>query len=137
MPTVVINNFVKQLNKLKLLNLPKSKFAIFGSGPIAIRGLREARDIDVIVKKELWDELKKRYVKFIKNNPECIKIDNIEIYKDWPGFDKVNQLIDDAEIIRGWPFVKLEHILIWKKQTRRKKDIKDIGLIKKYYKGLF
>ncbi len=133
----VADNFIKQLNKLKPLNLPKNKFAIFGSGPIVIRGFREARDIDIIVKKELWDELKKKYAKFIKNNPECIKIDNIEIYKDWPGFDEVNQLIDEAEIIGGWPFVKLKYVLIWKKRIRREKDIKDIELIKKYYKGLF
>ena len=43
---------MRYLDEVKRLNLPKDKFAIFGSGPIAIRGLREARDIDLIVKKD-------------------------------------------------------------------------------------
>lgn len=31
------------------LNLPLGKYAIFGSGPMAIRGLRKSADIDLVV----------------------------------------------------------------------------------------
>ncbi|MFH1291164.1 MAG: hypothetical protein ABIH79_01240 [archaeon] len=36
-----MENFKKQLAELKKLNLPKDKFAIFGSGPLAINGIRD------------------------------------------------------------------------------------------------
>ncbi|GAF93599.1 unnamed protein product, partial [marine sediment metagenome] len=52
---------MKYLDELKRLDLPKDKYAIFGSGPLAIRGLRENRDLDIIVKPELWEKLVNEY----------------------------------------------------------------------------
>lgn len=60
----MMKNFKKQLAELKKLNLPKDKYAIFGSGPLAINGIRDSDDIDIIVKSEVWDELAKKYPKF-------------------------------------------------------------------------
>ena len=34
--------------RLNKLNLPANEFAIFGSGPISVRGLRKAKDLDII-----------------------------------------------------------------------------------------
>jgi len=117
------------LNKLKKLNLPKDKFAIFGSGPLAVRGIRKSNDIDIIVKPELWKELKEKY----KPKDRVIKIGKIEIYKDWlPWIKNTNKLIDDADVIKGFRFVKLKYVLQWKKAFARKKDLEDIELIKKY-----
>jgi len=47
------SDMMKYLDELKSLNLPKDKFAIFGSGPLAIRNMRENKDIDIIVNREL------------------------------------------------------------------------------------
>lgn len=44
-------NFLDELQSLKLST---EKFAIFGSGPIAVRGIRESEDLDIIVKQDLW-----------------------------------------------------------------------------------
>lgn len=41
--------FEQLLEKLKRLNLPSEQYAIFGSGPMAVRDLKEANDIDLIV----------------------------------------------------------------------------------------
>ncbi len=35
--------------KVKNLNLPIGDYALFGSAPMGIRGLRECHDIDIIV----------------------------------------------------------------------------------------
>ena len=40
---------MRLLKELEKLNLPKDKFAIFGSGPLAVRNLRTANDLDLIV----------------------------------------------------------------------------------------
>jgi len=128
-------SFMKYLNELEKLNLPKDKFAIFGSGPLAIRDIRETNDLDIIVKPELWEKLKKKYP--VKDKEKgLIKIGNIEIYKKWgKWFDDMSKLIDEADIIRGLRFVKIERVLEWKKAFNREKDKKDIELIKKYFKN--
>jgi hypothetical protein len=41
-------------------------------------------------------------------------------------------LVDTADIIEDIRFVKLEHVLNWKRMMGREKDLKDIGLIETY-----
>jgi len=121
---------MKFLEELKKLNLPPDQYAVFGSGPLAIRGLRENEDLDIIVKPELWEKLAKEH----KPVKDClIVIGNIDILKHWkPWFIEVNKLIDTADIIDGIRFVKLEYVLEWKKKRGKEKDKKDIELIEEY-----
>ena len=51
------------LAELKALNLPLGHYAIFGSGPLAVRGIREAADLDIIVSESLWKELLPKHEK--------------------------------------------------------------------------
>ncbi|MBI3626670.1 hypothetical protein HY224_01340 [Candidatus Uhrbacteria bacterium] len=44
--------------KVKALNLPKNSYIVFGSCPLAIAGLREANDIDLLVSEEIFLKLK-------------------------------------------------------------------------------
>lgn len=127
-------------NNVKSLNLSEGKYAIFGSGPMGARDLREMHDIDLIVKeglfkdfkgKEGWEEKKvndgDRIFIGLTNNDL-----NIEMWNEWyPGWD-VDRLIDDAEIIDDLPFVRIEELLKWKKTFAREKDLKDAELIEKY-----
>lgn len=46
---------------LKKYNLPLGEYAIGGSGPLGIRGIREINDIDILVSNSLRDILVKRY----------------------------------------------------------------------------
>ena len=85
---------MKYLQELKQLNLPADQFAVFGSGPLAIRNIRESNDIDLIVKEKLWQKLSQKYK--VEDNKK-IQIGKIEIYKDWqPWFGDVDHLIDTA-----------------------------------------
>jgi hypothetical protein len=116
--------------ELKNLNLPPDQFAIFGSGPLGIRGLKESNDLDIIVKEDLWNELSKKYP---VQNEKLITIGEIEFYKHWkPWYDNTDFLIDTADIIDGIRFVKLEQVLKWKKEYNREKDIADVKLIEEY-----
>ena len=128
-----MKEFNKLLNKLKKLNLPKNEFAIFGSGPIGIRKLRDCNDIDIIVKKKLWDNLVKKYP-LKKGHFDCILIGkNIEVYNTWtPGKWDIDFLIENADVFEEIRFVKLKNVLKWKEKKNRKKDIKDIKIIKEY-----
>lgn len=125
-------------NQLMELNLPEGKYAIFGSGPLAVREIRENRDLDLIVTEELFNEYLNNSnweLKRLEDGNEYLKNNNFEIefYKNWaPGDWDVKKLIKEAEIINGLPFVKLEEVLRWKKIKGREKDLKDIELIKNY-----
>ena len=123
----MFENFLKAVERLRL---PKNQFAIFGSGHLSIRNLREANDIDLIVKEQLWNELSRNYSVM---GERLIKIGETEIYKDWkPWFDDVNLLIDSADIFNGYRFVKLEYLLKWKKEMNREKDKVDIKIIQDF-----
>jgi hypothetical protein len=130
---------LKFLDELKSLNLPAGQYAIFGSGPLAIRDIRDANDLDLIVKQELWGKLASQYTPHEKETPKgpisSIAIGNIEIYKEWMNLTpKINEIIDSAEIINGLPYVKLEYVIEWKTYLDRDKDKNDLKLIAAYQK---
>ena len=109
--------------KVKKLKLPSGEYALFGSAPLGVRGLRECRDVDIIVSEDLWDEYKNKF-----NNDG-----DIELWKDWaPGQWNIAKLIKEAEIIDDLPFVKLEQVIEWKKLNGREKDLRDVEVAEKY-----
>lgn len=128
--------FVKQMNGLRKLNLPRDEFAICGSGPLAVREIRDSHDIDIIVKKKLWKQLAKKYpVHQSDNNRNFIQIRDIEMYEDWfPLLENAGKFIETADVINGFRFVKLDYVMKWKKIMNREKDQIDIKLIEKYLK---
>jgi len=131
----------KQLfENIKSLDLPIGKYAIFGSGPMGIRSLREMHDIDIIIDEEIYNQYKKKEgweIKDIKEDGNCFRglINhslNIEMWRDWYVDWNVDELIKDAEIIESMPFVRIESLLKWKKFYGKEKDLKDAEIIEKY-----
>lgn len=126
----------RMLEKVKKLNLPSGQYALFGSSPMAVRGLRESWDIDIIVTPEVFESCRKEakwQLARLADGNEYLIDDDIEIFKNWaPGEWVVKELIDSAEIIGGLPFVSLENVIKWKKIYGRKKDLKDLDAIEKF-----
>lgn len=135
------NNPMKQkfkqlLDELDQLQLPPGKSATFGSGPMAIRGLKDTKDLDIIVTKGLFNNLQKKFPQDTSKHPcGCLVIGNIEISSNWLGHSsRVNEFIETAEMIQGYPFVKLEYVLERKSTSQRPKDQKHARAIKKFLK---
>ena len=127
---------IRYIEELEALKLPIGEYAIFGSGPLAVRRIRESQDIDIIVKKILWNELTNKHQNALRENPIRIQIGNVAIYNSWLDLtDKMNEMIDRAEIIEGLPFVRLEYVIKWKESMGREKDRNDIELIIDYLKS--
>jgi hypothetical protein len=127
---------MKKIDDLKALDLPEKKYAIFGSSPIAVRNIRETEDIDIIVKKDLWLKLLKTHKDLFNPIKNTIEINNIEICKNWFHLTPlIDEMINNAEIIGGLPYVQLKYVIEWKKFSTRKKDIEDMKLIKNYLKS--
>jgi hypothetical protein len=127
--------FKELVAELKALDLKIGEFAVFGSGPMAVRGIRDVHDLDIIVKKDLWKELLKKYPLSLSSCGNYLKIGNIEVYKDWIGFSgKTDKIINSAQIIKKIPYIQLKYVIEWKEKMKRKKDLKDLELIEKYNK---
>ncbi len=54
-------NIQKFLEELKLLNLPIGEYVIVSSGPMAMRGIRECGDLDLLITEKLFNDLSKKY----------------------------------------------------------------------------
>ena len=122
--------FLQKLKELEQLHLPKKDYAITGSGPLAIRNIREADDVDILVKKHIWKNLITRYPPYDEKH---IRIGNIEIWGDFINLtERMNEVIESSEIIEGYPFVSLLDTLSWKRFLNREKDKNDIALIAQY-----
>lgn len=127
--------------RVKELNLPIGKYALFGSAPLGIRNLKDCHDVDIIVTEELWNEYKNKYGWELKEMPNKFKDvylynSDIELWKKWrAGNWNIENLIRDAEIIDGLSFVKLEEMIKWKKMNGREKDLKDVEVAENYIRN--
>ena len=119
------------LNKVKSLNFPKKQYAIFGSAVMAVRNLREAPNIDLIVTNDLWNKLRKENV---PDEEGFIRLGVVKISNWWfaPTKYSIEKMISLAETIEDLPFVPLELVLDYKTKLNREKDIIDSKLVKDY-----
>ena len=121
--------------RVKEIRLPPGRYALFGSAPMGIRGLKVCQDADIIVTENLWDEYMNKgwEIKTMPHGSRYLRDNKIELWKDWyPGNWDIGQLIREAEMIDALPFVKLETVLKWKKAAARENDLKDIDIIEEY-----
>lgn len=114
---------------LKSLELPIGDYAVFGSGPLIVRGIIEAtNDLDVISRGPAWKRAcevgELRYIaEYDVDIVHCFD-DTITIGRSWGyGSFDVDVLIDTAEMIDGLPFVRLEHVVAYKEIAGRPKDL--------------
>lgn len=120
--------------KVKSLDLPKDKFIVFGSCPMAAAGIRESGDIDLLVTSDVLADLAKRGWKpFHKSEgDEPLTYNEFEAHDNW-NFSSyqptLEHLLATATIIDGVPFASLEEVKKWKQSSGRPKDLKDIELI--------
>lgn len=123
-------------NQLAQLNLPLTEYAITGSGPMGIRGLRKMHDIDLLVTMSLWEQLAKKYPETVENGLHKLKLSKtIEAvhpasftHQD-ASVPSVLEQITSSEEIHGLSFVRLPITLFFKQRSKREKDRRDAILI--------
>jgi hypothetical protein len=119
-------------DEARALDLPLGEYAIFGSGPMVVRGIREGRDIDIIVTKSLFEKLRDRYAEYIHD--EKLELGKIELSAKCLDYSdgEIMSLISTAEVREWLSFASLDEVIKFKKRLWREKDIKDIELIREY-----
>lgn len=128
--------------KLAELNFPQGEYVVVG-GAMAAHGIREAHDLDILVTPKLYLKLQDEGYKQCQCN-QCLKTSRLMLEKDdvqiLPSYmfgdyiGDTRKLIKNADVINGFPFIKLEEFIKFKKELGRQKDIDDIKLMKKYLK---
>lgn len=124
------------IDQLKALDLPEGEFVVVGSAAMAARGIREAKDLDVLVSSKLWEVLARKYP---VSQKACmyISVGDVELlgpgsmYRD-PEIITTDDVIGTAEIIDGIPYINLGILKRVKKWRADPKDFRDIELIDKY-----
>jgi hypothetical protein len=123
------------------MQLPDGDFAVFGSGPLIVRGIiRATNDLDVVCRGVAWDKV--REMGSLQFNDDygveivTISDGRVTFGNRWGigNFD-VNMLIDGAEFINGLPFVELKHVVEYKRERASDKDLRHIELLQqtKYF----
>ncbi len=129
-------NIQKFLEELKLLNLPIGEYVIVSSGPMAMRGIRECGDLDLLITEKLFNDLSKKYTADKAENFSKVVIsENIEALYFGHNPNDVypeERQIREAEMIEGFPFQNLETCLYFKEHSDREKDRADVVLIKEF-----
>jgi hypothetical protein len=117
------------LRKLHALRLPLGRYVVTGSGPLAVRGIREANDVDVQVDDELWAQLERAYGPSTDGKVLTVDVD-VDVHRDsaYEGGDLAAQ-IAAADLIEGVAFMSLEHTKVVKLAKARPKDFDDVHLI--------
>ena len=117
------------------LGLPAKNFAIFGSGPLLVRGIIDSvNDIDIVCRGEAWQTATTlgELVYLDEYDVEIISIDDglITLGRSWGYGDfDIDELIDTAEMIAGLPFVRLRHVIEYKQIAGRDKDLAHLRLL--------
>ena len=125
-------------DRVKRLNLPVSDFAIFGSGPLIVRGIIPAsNDLDIICRGQAWERVKAigelEYLSKYDVTVVTMCDGRLTFGTRWAiGEFDIDELIDGAEEIDGLPFVRLEHVKNYKEISKRPKDLRHIEALKAY-----
>ncbi len=125
-------------DRVKSLNLPVGDFAIFGSGPLIVRGIIPAsNDLDIICRGQAWERVKAigelEYLSKYDVTVVTMCDGRLTFGTKWAiGEFDIDELIDGAEEIDGLPFVRLEHVTNYKKISKRPKDLRHIEALKAY-----
>ncbi len=115
---------------LRAVDLPVGDYAVFGSGPLLVRGIIEdANDIDVIARGSAWERaLDQGDLTYLPEEDVTVAgfFDGaLSVGTTWAYGDvdmDINVLIDTAELFDGVPFVLIEHVIAYKRIDDLDKD---------------
>lgn len=131
------------LERVRSVGLPLDTIIVIGSGVLAVRGIREARDIDLVVTKALFAELEKDSTWHTGRQgsvSHALEKGDIEVWTDWStdgsGHPTYEELLPYTESIGGVRFVTLDYTILRKAERSSKKDLEDIRMIHEYTQRL-
>lgn len=122
------------LDRLRALELPVGDHALFGSGPLLVRGwIDEVGDLDVVARGTAWERAQQlgTLVHLPEWDVTVVEIgDAITVGNRWAiGVVDIDELIDGAELVDGIPCARLDQVVAYKRISDRPKDRKHLEII--------
>lgn len=130
-------------DKLNKLNLNIDNSVVIGSGILQALGVRESKDIDLVISQDEYNRLKESKdftVEINQYGKEVLTGDLFEIVTGWEVLDKdykFNDLKENSVVIDDVRYITLDFLYqikdSWlKKGKARPKDLVDLKLIENY-----
>jgi len=123
---------------LRGLGLPAGDYAVFGSGPLLVRGIiAQAGDLDVICRGGAWEAAQALGPAIDQHGAPVVSLfgNAVTLGCRWSvGAPDIDHLIDTAEVIDGLPFVRLEHVAAYKRLANRPKDREHLHLLEEWWR---
>jgi hypothetical protein len=123
------------LGLLADLELPAEDHAVFGSGPLLVRGIvPTGSDLDVLCRGDAWEIVQRLGIRHedAEHDVTLVHLHGGELSfgTSWGiGRFDVDALIDTAEPIDGIRFVRMEHVVAYKRIAARAKDLEHLRLL--------
>jgi hypothetical protein len=121
--------------ELRALSLPAGEYVVVGGGVLAMRGIRDTEDIDLVVSERLFADLQAQgwRAKTRPNGKPGLKHGLIEAYLDvnCESFERsTSWLLENAQVLDGIPTIDLETLENFKAGYGRPKDLRDLTLLR-------
>ena len=127
---LTMHHLVRELIEL---DLSAGDWALFGSGPLLMRGwIDDVGDLDVISRGQAWVQAQARGTAVVlEYGAEIYQIsEGITVGTSWAyGEMAIDELIETAETISGVPCVQLKHVVAYKLIADRPKDLAHLAVI--------
>lgn len=120
------------LRLLHAVNLPINDYAVFGSGPLLVRGvISDVNDLDLLARGAAWEAATATgQAEYLPDHDITVAsfFDGlVTVGNRWAiGDVDVDALIDTAELLEGIPFVELEYVVAYKELAGRTKDLEHL-----------
>ncbi len=133
--------FMNIFEEIEKLNFPSDQYIVVGSGIMAAKGIRQTKDLDIIVTPELFEKCKAEgwevhpWTKQGIPGKEWLRKGAVEVYVQLSrktGGISAKELLQNAEVINSAPFINLESLMDFKSEYGRPRDFEDIEIIKNY-----
>lgn len=122
--------FDAKIEILKELNLRKGGYAVHGSGPMAVRKIRDVKDLDVLVTLGTMAELGVRLCDTPTDAEHGMTLKHRGIeFLDKLNYGNAADVISRAEEIDGVMYATLQDVSNWKICMGRPKDVVDVNTI--------
>jgi predicted nucleotidyltransferase len=129
-------NFFEDFIKSKL---PKTKCIFMGSATLALLGIRENNDLDILVNDEVFNRLyeNKKYIEDVgeKSGEKSFYHADLQlsIYREvYPNDLSFSDIKSRAIKVDGYQFMSLDDVIYFKVKMMRPKDRRDLKLITRY-----
>ena len=110
----------------------RKEYWVVTGGAMVLYGIREQTgDIDLGCSKSMADQLEADglMLRITENGKRCFHFgEKIEIFEEW--------LLDSIVMVEGFQIISVDGLLEMKKELGRKKDLKDIELIREHIGSL-